>query len=152
MEYKVNYKIPNRLISPELSSVTLDGEIGVRFDRFIEERVAGRLAIEEILREAEKCFFDQLDDVFNYGLWRSEFWGKLMLSAVRVSRMKPDKNLRAAIRDSVYRMLSYQREDGYLSAYRNSEHIFPVDTEISMQQVGWACDYSWNVWGQKYTL
>jgi len=152
MNFVVDYKINNLMCAPNLSSVTLDGEIGARFDRFIDERVAGRFAVEEILKEAEKCFFDQLDDEFNYGLWRSEFWGKLMLSAVRVSRMKSDANLRAAIRDSVYRILSYQREDGYLSAYRNSDHIFPVDKKISLLQVEWECDYSWNVWGQKYTL
>lgn len=152
MNFKINYKVNNKMVAPDLSDVSLDYEIGVRFDRFVEERVAGRFAVKEVLREAERCFKEQYDDEYCYGVWRSEFWGKLMISAVRVCRMKQDKDLKADIKDSVYRVLSYQSADGYISAYRDGESILPCDPEISMREVDWACNYNWNVWGQKYTL
>ena len=152
MNFKIDYKIKNKMNAPMLSSVSLDGEIGVRFDRFVYERVSGRFAIDEILREAELCFRDQYDDEYCYGLWRSEFWGKLMISACRVCRMKDTPEFRADLKKSVYTMLSYQREDGYLSAYRGADDILPCDVSVSMRDVGWECNYNWNVWGQKYTL
>ena len=34
MEYKINYKIQNKMNAPEQSDVSLDGEIGKRFDPF----------------------------------------------------------------------------------------------------------------------
>ena len=152
MNFKVEYKVKNKMNSPSLSDVSLDGIIGARFDRFAHERVSSDFAIKEILREAELCFRDQYDDEYNYGLWRSEFWGKLMISACRVCRMKGDEKLKDDLKKSVYTMLSYQREDGYLSAYRDADSILPCDTSISMRDVGWECNYNWNLWGQKYTL
>ena len=88
MNFKVEYKVKNKMNAPSLSDVSLDGMIGARFDRFAYERVSSDFAIKEILREAELCFRDQYDDEYNHGLWRSEFWGKLMISACRVCRMK----------------------------------------------------------------
>jgi DUF1680 family protein len=152
MNFKVEYKVKNKMNAPSLSDVSLDGIIGARFDRFAYERVSSDFAIKEILREAELCFRDQYDDEYNYGLWRSEFWGKLMISACRVCRMKGDEKLKDDLKKSVYTMLSYQREDGYLSAYRDADSILPCDTSISMRDVGWECNYNWNLWGQKYTL
>ena len=152
MNFKVEYKVKNKMNAPSLSDVSLDGMIGARFDRFAYERVSSDFAIKEILREAELCFRDQYDDEYNHGLWRSEFWGKLMISACRVCRMKGDDKLKDDLKKSVYTMLSYQSEDGYLSAYKNADSLLPCDADISMRDVGWACNYNWNLWGQKYTL
>ena len=52
MSYKVNYKVENLMDTAPLGSCLLEGEIGARFDRFISERVSGKFAVEEILREA----------------------------------------------------------------------------------------------------
>ena len=49
-------------------------------------------------------------------------------------------------------MLSLQREDGYLSTYRNSDNLYPVDVVKSALYSGWEANYCWNVWGMKYTL
>ena len=94
MQYKIEYKVNNKLKIPELYDVTLDGEVGKRFDSFVHGRVNGKIAIEEILREAEDCIELKYDDEYCHGLWRSEFWGKLVLSAVRVCRMKKDETLK----------------------------------------------------------
>ena len=152
MNYKVDYKVQNIMQTAPLGSCFLEGEIGARFDRFILERVSGKFALEEILREAEDFFKTQYDDIYTFGYWRSEFWGKLMLSAVRCSQYKNDNILKEELRKSCYKMLSFQREDGYLSTYRNSDNLYPVDVVKSAFYSGWEANYCWNIWGMKYTL
>ena len=152
MDYQIAYKIRNVMQLPDVGNVFLDGLIGIRYERFIYERVTGKFAIDMILREAEEFFADQYDDEFLYGMWRSEFWGKLMLSAARVCRMQRDEQLKKDIRASVYRVLQYQDGDGYLSTYREKDCIFRVDPVEAEKQVGNGVYYNWNIWGQKYTL
>ena len=151
MNYKIPYTVENRVHAPELSQVSLDGTIGARFDRLIYERVSGEFAVDEILREAEDCYRDKYDDEYGvFGLWRGEFWGKLMLSACRVCRYKDSEKLKAAIRVSVYRMLSFQEEDGYLSTYRDRNFVCMSQHESVLRDYGWrSC---WNIWSRKYTL
>ncbi len=152
MNYKVDYKVENKIRTPLLNDVALDGEIGARFDRFVHERVNGKFAIDEILREAEECILDKYDDEYVHGLWRGEFWGKLVLSAVRVCRMKRDAQLKEDIRKSAYKVLQSQDKTGYIGSYRNAENILAADRERCIREVGWASCYNWNVWGEKYTF
>ncbi|MBR5473274.1 MAG: glycoside hydrolase family 127 protein [Clostridia bacterium] len=152
MNYKIDYKVNNLMQLPSLGDCFLEGEIGARFDRFILERVSGKFALENVLREAEDFFATQYDDIYTFGYWRSEFWGKLMLSAVRCCQYNNDDVLKEDLRKSCYKMLSLQREDGYLSTYRNSDNIYPVDTAKSVFYSGWEANYCWNIWGIKYTL
>jgi len=141
---KIPYKIPNILTSPDLDRVSLDGEIGARFDRFVYERITGGFALEYIWREAEEVFADKYDDEYAAGMWRSEFWGKLVLSAVRVCRMNGSAALREQIRASAYRMLSYQTEAGDISTYRDSADVFAPSKEAAIRDMGWECTYNWN--------
>ena len=151
MEFKIDYKIKNKMQAVPTSSITLDGDIGVRFDRFVYERVSGGFAIKEILGEAEKCFADKYDDEYGEGMWRGEFWGKLVISAARVARMKNDEELKCELAKSVKRMLAHQCEDGYLSTYRDRRNLFGGHRDDpTYPLVGW--DSNWNTWGQKYTL
>ena len=152
MNYKVDYKVQNVMETAPLGNCFLEGEIGARVDRFILERVSGKFALDSILREAENFFRTQYDDIYTFGYWRSEFWGKLMLSAVRCCQYNNDEVLKEDLRKSCYKMLSLQREDGYLSTYRNSDNLYPVDVVKSAFYSGWEANYCWNVWGMKYTL
>ena len=152
MQYKIPYSVSNLHTAAQLSDIHIDGEIGARFDRFVHERISGKFAIDEIYSEALDCFADQYDDEYAAGMWRGEFWGKQILSACRVCHMKGDDGLREAIRRSAYDLIAYQREDGYLSTYRDSDNICPCDVTDGIREVGWECFYNWNVWGQKYTL
>ncbi|MBO5231798.1 MAG: glycoside hydrolase family 127 protein [Clostridia bacterium] len=152
MSFKIDYKLNNTMESPLLGNCFLEGEIGARIDRFILKRVSGKFALEEILREAEDFFETQYDDIYTFGYWRSEFWGKLILSAVKCCAYKNDEALKEDLRKSCYKVLSFQREDGYLSTYRNSDNIYAVDTKKSELYSGWEADYCWNIWGIKYTL
>ena len=145
MEFKIFNKIQDKYTFPDPSDVTLGGSIGVRMDTFIYERVSGAFAIDEILHEAESELEERYDDQLGpngHCMWRSEFWGKLMLSAVRVCRLKKDEKLKENIRKSVYRVLSFQDEDGYLCTYLNKDFIAFEDKKI----------FNWNVWGRKYIL
>lgn len=152
MQYKIDYKVNNKLTIPELCDVTLDGEVGKRFDSFVYGRVNGKFAIEEILREAEDCFELKYDDEYCHGMWRSEFWGKLVLSAVRVCRMKRDETLKEDLRKSVYRVMGFQDDEGYLGTYYDSRNFFPADRERSLREIGWPSNFNWNIWGRKYTM
>ena len=153
MKYKVNYKVQNIMETAPLGDCFLEGEIGARMDRFIMERVSGKFALEEVLREAEDFFQTQYDDMYApLGYWRSEFWGKLMLSAVRCCRYKKDEALKEALRSSCYKVLSFQREDGYLSTYRDSNMIYPANKALVAIYTGWESQFCWNIWGIKYTL
>ncbi len=149
----IAYRRENKIDPTPLEDVMLRGEIGARVDRFIHERVSGDFAVGEILREAEECFAEQYDDEFEWGMWRCEFWGKLMISAVRCCRLKNDAALKEKLRASAYRVLAFQREDGSLSTYRRSDNLFRVtDFTNVLRDAGWMCYYNWNVWGCKYTL
>ena len=145
MNYKIPYKVENKFNFAELENVTLGGPVGVRMDKFIHGRVSGKFAIDEILRESELEFKEKYDDQFGQTsncLWRSEFWGKLMLSAVRVCRLKHDEQLKEDIRKSVYHVLSYQEEDGYLCTYLHKDWISFENKDL----------FNWSVWGRKYIL
>lgn len=151
MKHVIDYKVQNKMKAFSPECVSLDGEIGIRFDRFVHERVSGGFAIKEILREAEQCFVNKFDDEYGAGMWRSEFWGKLAISAARVAKMKGDGDLKAEIADSVRRLLENQDEDGYLSTYRDRKNLFgSIMSDPTYKLIGW--DTNWNVWGQKYTL
>ena len=152
MTFAVDYKVKDKVRLAHLSDVTLDGAVGVRCDRFLFDRVTGEFAVKEILGEAESFFDTKFDDELSHGLWRGEFWGKQIISACEAFRYKKDEALKEKIRLSAYKVMSFQRQDGYLSTYRDSENIFPANPEITRVEIGWASRFNWNIWGQKYTL
>jgi DUF1680 family protein len=145
MNFKIPYKVENKYNFASLGDVNLGGCVGTRMDTFIYERVSGKFAINEILKEAELELEERYDDQYGpkeHCYWRSEFWGKLMLSAVRVCRLKKDEGLKEDIRKSVYRVISYQDNDGYLCTYLDKDLIVAQNKDF----------FNWNVWGRKYIL
>ncbi len=151
MEFIIPYKIQNKMSTLPTSAISLDCEIGARFDKFVHSRVSGDFAVSEILREAESFFATKFDDEFGAGMWRSEFYGKLMLSLARVAQMKNDDRLKKEIEKSLSSFLSYQEDDGYISTYNDRENIFGANMDDpSYAAIGW--NSNWNFWGQKYTL
>ena len=109
-------------------------------------------AVREVLAEAESAFFQPVDDATSVGYWRGEFWGKLAISAARVCRYNGNAQLKQTLRESAYRVLSCQRADGYIGSYQNEDFVRPNDPEVTKREVGWACDWCWNIWCRKYTL
>ena len=141
------------LINSKTDSVHFEGDVGELFDRFIRRRITDDFAVNEILRETETVFEEKLDDKdFPVGMWRGEFWGKLVISMCRVYHWKHDEKIREILTSTVDKILSYQEEDGYIGTYKNSRHIMHCDPLEGLRAVGFECEWNWNVWCRKYTL
>ena len=78
--------------SADISNISLDGEIGSRFDRFAYERLYGEFAITEILGEAEKCLTEQYDDEFSAGSGAENFGESLLFPQLESAKCKATKN------------------------------------------------------------
>ena len=151
--YKIEYKIKNLVSPSELGESRLLGGIGEKFDRVIFERLSGEYARTEIFGEAESAFETCVDDEkAPIGIWQGEFWGKQMISACRAYRYNGDESLEKFITDSCYRIMSHQREDGYLGTYKNEKQIFHTSKYNGRKIMGWDCEWTWNIWCRKYTL
>ena len=98
MKISVPYRREDRVSAPEWGCFALDGEIGRRTDLYNARGVKSVRAREKVFAEARSFFRDQPDDALRVGYWRGEFWGKLMLSAVRVCRMTGDAEFKEFIR------------------------------------------------------
>lgn len=141
------------LIDSATDRTHFEGEIGAFFNRFIENRMTGDFAVNEVLRETEQAFEQKLDDKdFPVGMWRGEFWGKLVLSMCRVYNWKHDGKIKEILSATVDRILAYQEDDGYMGTYKNSKHIMHADPVEGMKVRGHLCEWNWNIWCRKYTL
>lgn len=146
------YRRENVVQPPEPADTHIGGYAGELAERFFEERMLSDAAVREVLAEAESAFFQPVDDATSVGYWRGEFWGKLAISAARVCRYNGNAQLKQTLRESAYRVLSCQRADGYIGSYQNEDFVRPNDPEVTKREVGWACDWCWNIWCRKYTL
>ena len=143
------------LLSPvALRDVKVRGHVGKVQDRFFANRIFSDFAKNEIWKEARDAFAYPDDDVCNKpaGMWKGEFWGKLMISACRVAEYSGDTDLEAFLRDEAHRLVKFQRADGYLGTYVNAEWVMPPDTNEAQRVFGWPCYWNWNLWCRKYTL
>ena len=142
------------LETPELRRTRIQGPIGAKFDTFMHERCLSDFARHVVVREAREAFAHPDDDIFNapVGMWKGEFWGKLMISSARVAEYQDDPEFRSFLRDEAHRLMRFQRPDGYLGTYVNPEFVIPGDPEAARKTMGWACDWCWNLWCRKYTM
>ena len=145
------YVRPNLVHAPRLEDTRLGGYAGELAERFFEERMLSREACE-IFAEAESAFSHPVDDETLVGYWRGEFWGKLAISAARVCRYHGNEALRRTLRESAYRVLSFQRPDGYLGSYRDEDFVVPHELEAIRRATGQSTPWCWNIWCRKYTL
>lgn len=146
------YQIENLFATTDLANVRIEGSIGDLLDRFIDQRITSDYARNEIYREAEDAFKNCKDDETIVGYWQGEFWGKWMISAARVCRYTGDAELKQFIHKSVHKMLTYQRQDGYIGTYKDSLNVYACDRSEAEKVVGWPSNWNWNVWCRKYTL
>ena len=142
------------LVSVREADVKVGGRVGALQDLFFRERITSAYAKDAIWKEAHDAFAHPDDDVFNHGIgmWKGEFWGKLMISACRVSEYLHDADLREFLHQEALRLMAYQHEDGYLGTYVDKEFIVPLPLEEQRRRVGWPCPWNWNLWCRKYTL
>lgn len=149
----LQYKIENLINSLDYENVKFNGDISDLFNRFIENRISSDFAVNFILKEAEDAFFEKVDDLNPpIGLWRGEFWGKLIISACRVAKYKNNKKIKNIIEKSVFKIISTANDDGYIGSYKNPQMVLPCPEEDGLKIKGWFCDWCWNIWCRKYTL
>lgn len=137
--------------SPRLRDVRLGGVPAVKMNTFIQERMMTPFAQKEIFGEARRAFSDRDDDEKKVGgLWRGEFWGKLMISAARVADYRQDPALLKFVREECHRMIALQDLDGYLGSYADKELVSIRDRVAATRAFGW--NTVWNLWNRKYAM
>ncbi len=142
-----------KISSPALSRIQLKGSVAEQMERFIANRINSPEARTMVYQEAEDAFRNRLDDASGiHGIWQGEFWGKWIISAVRVCEYSGNAELKDFIRHGVQTMISMQQPSGYLGTYRDANNVFAADTEKTKRVLGWPCDWNWNIWCRKYTL
>ncbi len=148
----VAYKVNNKISTAELSDVKVGGYHGALMDSFFDGRIMSEHAREVVYRETEDAFKYQRDDESGVGIWQGEYWGKWIISAARAARYNGSAELREFIRRGAKKLITYQREDGYLGTYKNSGLVFPSTVEEGLAALGVAVEWNWNIWCRKYTL
>ncbi len=131
----------------------LKGSVSEQMERFFDNRIRSAEARNIVYREAEDAFRNRLDDASGiHGIWQGEFWGKWIISAVRVCEYSRDGELKEFIRRGVHTLIAMQEPSGYLGTYRDPMNVFAADREKTKAVLGWPCDWNWNIWCRKYTL
>ncbi len=148
----IKYKISDSFIPVNLENLKLEGKIAQLNDVFFNERVLSDYAKNTVYKETEDAFKAQRDDNTPVCYWQGEFWGKWIISAVRVCRYKNDSKLKEFIKNAAHNILSLQRDDGYIGTYNDSKNVFAADPKVTRELIGWNCDWNWNIWCRKYTL
>jgi len=146
------YAVDNKIIPLPLSDIRFGGAVSKQADIFFEERVKSDFAKNEIYKETEEQFRLRNDDDKPVGTWRGEFWGKWIISAVRVARYENDEKLKEFIHNAALNLIKTQDDDGYIGSYKNPENVLPCDPELGLEIYGTMCNHNWNVWCRKYTM
>ncbi len=134
-------------------TLRLKGSVSEQMERFFDHRIRSAEARDIIYREAEDAFRNRLDDASGiHGIWQGEFWGKWIISAVRVCEYSRDAELKAFIRRGVHTLITMQEPSGYLGTYHDPMNVFAADPEKTKPVLGWPCNWNWNIWCRKYTL
>ncbi|MBE6389854.1 MAG: hypothetical protein E7043_06750 [Lentisphaerae bacterium] len=136
-----------------IGSVIFDGKIGRLTERLIFHRINSPEAREKVYRETIDAFRNKIDDASGViGIWQGEYWGKWVISAVRVAEYTGNAELKSFIRSAAYELISLRDENGCISTYRNPEWFNAAPPEEVKKVLGVESDWNWNIWCRKYTL
>ena len=136
------------------------GPVGAKLDRLVDHRVRSDFAKTVVFPEARSAFEKPDDDIFNkrpelkrpLGMWKGEFWGKLMISACRMAGYTHDAGLREFLHEEAMRLMAFQRPDGYLGTYVDPEYVQPQDWQQNGRDTTVKAKWCWNLWCRKYTM
>jgi len=143
--------VKDEMTTPALRDVRLKGYPSEKMNDLFRQRVSSRFAQQNVFGEARRAFEERDDDERGHGgLWRGEFWGKLMLSAARVADYLQDPAVTKFIEDECARMIALEDPDGYLGSYKDKELVRIVDPEATKKLYGW--QPVWNIWNRKYCM
>jgi len=157
----------DRLVAPQPGDVRLGGFAGRKIERFLDHRVRGAFARDVIFPEARAAFEKPDDDTYMrpkkghcdeklrtraWGMWKGEFWGKLMISACRVAAYEHDESLKGFLHEEALRLIAFQKPDGYLGTYVDPEYVRPLDWAETHTNTTVKSAWCWNLWCRKYTM
>lgn len=148
----IPYAVNDMITPAKLENVTIGGYPARKAKAFFDRRILSDYGMNEVFGEAEKAFYERIDDVTGVGYWRGEFWGKLAISAARVCRYLHDDDLKEFIRKSAHKVMASQDPDGYIGTYKDADFVLSPDVNMTEKLVGWKCNWCWNIWCRKYTL
>lgn len=136
-----------------LENVEVKGYTKELMDIFFEKRIFSGHGKNVVFKEAEDAFRNCIDDSTTVGLWQGEFWGKWIISAARVCRYTGNAELKEFLHNAALTLIGFQHENGYIGTYKESKNFMsPAPTEEVIKEMGWACNWNWNIWCRKYTL
>ena len=143
--------VEDAMKTPRLRDVRLKGAPAAKMNDLFRERLTGDFAKLNVFAEARRAFVERDDDRKGHGgVWRGEFWGKLMLGTARVAQYLDDPALTAFVKDECHRLMELQDEDGYLGSYKDKELVAITDPAKTKSIYGW---YPvWNIWNRKYAI
>ena len=142
---------PDAMATPRLRDVRLQGRPAEKMDDLFRARVTSKFAQENVFAEARRAFVERDDDARGHGgVWRGEFWGKLMLGAARVADYLDDPAVKRFVAEECRRMIALEDPDGYLGSYKDKELVWIKDPEATKKIYGWMP--VWNIWNRKYCM
>jgi len=150
---------PDAMRTAEPRNTRLGGPVAAKMDAFVAARMKSAFAQKDVFGEARSAFERRDDDARVVipgrkmgGLWRGEFWGKLMIGTARVAEYLQDPELLAFVREESHRLMALADADGYLGSYADRENVFvPDSAKPAMAKVyGW--NTNWNLWNRKYAI
>ena len=143
--------VADEMSSPALRDVRLKGFPSEKMNDLFHARLTSDFAQRNVFGEARRAFVERDDDERGHGgLWRGEFWGKLMLGAARVSDYLQDPSFTRFVGAECRRLIALQDPDGYLGSYGDKELVSITDPEKTKSIYGW---YPvWNIWNRKYAM
>ena len=131
--------------------VKILGRPGELFQSSLRHRVYSDHARGPVYDEAEHAFATHWDDDpkgGGGGGWQNEYWGKTMLCYAGAIKYTGDRSLAEWCIGKAHHFIdTYQHEDGYLSTYRNQDHL-----RTNPNSSDWEQHWCFNIWGQKYTM
>ncbi len=142
-----------------LRDVRLGGVPAGKMHNFFRARMLNTTAQRDVFGEARSAFRDRDDDEKAVlpdrkmgGIWRGEFWGKLMLGTARVADYLQDPALTKFVKEECHRMIALQDPDGYLGSYADKENVWIPESAKPAMRAAYGWNTVWNLWNRKYAI
>ena len=142
-----------------LRDVRLGGVPAGKMHNFFRARMLDKTAQRDVFGEARSAFRDRDDDEKAVlpdrkmgGIWRGEFWGKLMLGTARVADYLQDPALTKFVKEECHRMIALQDPDGYLGSYADKENVWIPESAKPALRAAYGWNTVWNLWNRKYAI
>ena len=142
-----------------LRAVRPGGVPAGKMHNFFRARMLDKTAQRDVFGEARSAFRDRDDDEKAVlpdrkmgGIWRGEFWGKLMLGTARVADYLQDPALTKFVKEECHRMIALQDPDGYLGSYADKENVWIPESAKPAMRAAYGWNTVWNLWNRKYAI